>query len=93
MNYDEVKQSIEKAHQMINDLCHQRRSWVMSIPARPDYDPDLVIGKALRDAEELIKQLERELDEARGLLEKGYNHSWNIDGEFKDYLQKVGRLK
>jgi hypothetical protein len=27
----------------------------MSIPARPDYDPDLVIGGALRYAESLIK--------------------------------------
>jgi hypothetical protein len=39
------------AHAMISDLCHRRREWVMSIPAREDYDPDLVIGGALRALE------------------------------------------
>lgn len=54
---ERAKQSIEKAHQMVSDLCHQKRKWVISIPARPDYDPDLVIGQALRDAETAIDEL------------------------------------
>jgi hypothetical protein len=29
----------------------------MSIPARPNHDPDLVIGVALRDARDLLKRL------------------------------------
>lgn len=35
------------AHQVINDLCQGRRKWGMSIPARPDHDPDIVISNAL----------------------------------------------
>ena len=49
----EVKAKYEAAYKMISALCTPRgceghRDWVMSIPARPDYDPDIVIGAALR---------------------------------------------
>lgn len=46
--------AIEKAHQMVSDLCARRREWIMSIPARPDHDPDLVIGEALRLARQAL---------------------------------------
>lgn len=50
---------IEKAQEMIAALCKPRgtvgaREWMMSIPARPDYDPDLVIADALRAAKAVI---------------------------------------
>ena len=35
------------ALRMISDLNEGRREWLMSIPARPKYDPDLVIADAL----------------------------------------------
>jgi len=49
----------QAAHDMICALCRPRgsqghRDWIMSIPAQPDYDPDLVIGQALRDYGELL---------------------------------------
>lgn len=45
---------IDRAHRMVSDLCTRKRDWMMSIPARPDYDPDFVIGDGLlagREAE------------------------------------------
>lgn len=53
-NLSAVLESIERAHKMVSDLCHRRREWIMSIPARPDYDPDIVIGTGLRDAQKAL---------------------------------------
>src|SRR5690606_31231705 len=44
----------EKACQMVADLCKpkthpEHRDWAMSVPARPDYDPALVIRDSLED--------------------------------------------
>lgn len=60
------------AMQMVQDLCEPRgtaraRQWVISIPARPDYDPDLVIADSLRDLPALAqcyKQMAELLREA-----------------------------
>lgn len=49
----------EKAHQMVVDLCQGRRDWMMSIPARRDYDPDLVIDASLQDVPALLSELDR----------------------------------
>lgn len=32
-----------RAREMVGDLCSGKQRWVMSIPARPEHDPDLVI--------------------------------------------------
>ena len=61
---DEIKARYDAAHQMISDLCKPRRSegareWIMSIPARPDYDPDLVISDSLKDIPVLQTKLDR----------------------------------
>jgi hypothetical protein len=42
---------------MVSALCDGKRDWIMSIPARPDHDPDLVIGEALRVADDLYDAL------------------------------------
>ena len=52
-----VRQRCEAAMQMVSDLCDGKRNWMMSIPARPDYDPDLVIAAALADIPKLLKVL------------------------------------
>lgn len=41
---------LEKAHTVVVELCQQKRQWIMSIPARPNDDPDLIIGEAIRSA-------------------------------------------
>lgn len=51
---DAIEARRQIAHEMINALCNRRREWIMSIPARPDHDPDLVIGASLRDNIRLI---------------------------------------
>lgn len=61
--YDEETHTIEvqgdlPTVQMIDDLCHGRRKWMMSIPAQPDYDPDLVIAVALQKARNYIQRQE-----------------------------------
>lgn len=53
-----------KAVQMVGDLCEPRfakahRSWTMSIPARPDYDPDIVIADSLKDLPEALNEIAR----------------------------------
>lgn len=55
----EIWARYESALAMINALCRPRgseghRDWLMSIPARPDYDPDLVIASGLRAVPTLI---------------------------------------
>ena len=40
--------AIRMAQSMVSMLCHRSRRWVMSIPAQPNQDPDLVIGRGLR---------------------------------------------
>ena len=52
-------EAIEKALVMVHALCQpkgsrEHRDWIMSIPARPNHDPDLVISKALYQARRVI---------------------------------------
>lgn len=49
-----VLESIARAHQMVSDLCNRRREWIMSIPVRLDYDPDVVIATGLQAAKEAL---------------------------------------
>lgn len=76
-----IKQHLEAAHQMVSDLCHRKREWIMSIPARPDYDPDLIIGQALRDADRLLECLTESnslLRSALSIAERdGLETNWN----------------
>lgn len=54
MRLDEIRERRDRAQKMVSDLCHGRKSWVMSIPPRRGIDPDLVIGDALRDTKVLL---------------------------------------
>lgn len=65
MATSETLEKIERAEKVVSDLCYGRREWIINIPARPDEDPDLVIGGALQDAAAEIARLTRELEEAR----------------------------
>ena len=71
INLKEIEEREQKATEMISSLCKPRgmegtREWIMSIPARPDYDPDLIIGRSLTD----ILALTNALREACELLEE-----------------------
>ena len=44
---DALEAAHKAAKQVVRDLCEGKRRWTMSVPARPDDDPDLVISAAL----------------------------------------------
>ena len=56
----ETLMAIETALDVINELCQGKRRWVMSIPARPDDDPDLIISRALLSARTALSEPEEE---------------------------------
>lgn len=55
---DGWREKVNAAHDMVSALCKRKREWIMSVPAREDYDPDLVITDGLMAAERRIKELE-----------------------------------
>jgi len=62
---EDWKEKVDAAYDMVHALCQPRgsagsREWIMSIPARPDYDPDLVITSGLRAAAKEIDRLAAE---------------------------------
>lgn len=82
LDLDAIEARREAAHEMINDLCQRRRDWVMSIPARPNHDPDLVIGASLRDGIRLVAEVRRlteQRDNARQQVIALYD--WRLRGE------------
>jgi hypothetical protein len=68
-----IEDRIERALQMVHALCRPRgskdgREWIMSIPARPDYDPDLVISDGLmagRSAASELAQAQADVEALR----------------------------
>jgi hypothetical protein len=62
---EDVQAKVEAAWAMIRALCHGDRKWIMSIPARRDHDPDLVISDALAALLAENARLEAALAEAR----------------------------
>lgn len=49
--------ALDKADTKLNALCQGTEKWRMSVPARLDDDPDLVIGRALSLARQLIERV------------------------------------
>lgn len=70
-------EKIKKAQETISALCDGRIRWTMSVPARPDSDPDLVISDALQAAKEAltasadsVQERERLEEALSGVLER-----------------------
>jgi hypothetical protein len=62
LDLDAIEARIKAADEMVAALNRPRytagaREWLMSIPARPDHDPDLVIAAALGDAYKMLAAL------------------------------------
>lgn len=57
VDVDAIRARCEAAQQIVRDLCEGRRRWTMSVPARPDDDPDLVIGGVLHRVPALLDAL------------------------------------
>lgn len=60
-----------KARKMITALNNGEREWRMSIPARPDVDPDVVIGASIADIPQLVAYI-HELEQALEPFADGY---------------------
>lgn len=56
LSREEVIRKIGDAVKLVGELCSGGRKWTMSVPARPDYDPDLIIGGALDAALRALSQ-------------------------------------
>lgn len=70
---EEIKARQEKAWEMVFDLCASRREWIMSVPVRPDDDPNCVISSSLDDITELIervKELEAQISHVDEVLSR-----------------------
>lgn len=84
----EKMERIKRAWDMVLALCKPRgsdgsREWMMSIPARRDYDPDLVIGDGLEAGEEaltIIAELQADVERLRKSLKdctlSGHGTHW-----------------
>lgn len=71
-----AQEHLNAAQDMLHALCNGERRWVMSIPARPDYDPDIIFGKALTSLSALIavnERLEAEAKELRAQVELSHH--------------------
>ena len=105
---DDAAALIRRAHDMVRDLCKRRdepgaREWQMSIPARPDHDPDLVIGAALDAADDLASEVgrlrdalatvTRERDEARADMadvQARYARAWEALCSIGEAIEVAG---
>jgi hypothetical protein len=54
---DEAQAIIVRAEETIEALCTSERRWSMSIPARPDHDPDLIFDALVGLAKEQLTAL------------------------------------
>ena len=55
----EALEKIAKAEAKISSLCSGDEEWIMSIPARPEHDPDLVISSALHSAKAALTAIQK----------------------------------
>jgi hypothetical protein len=56
------------AIQMIRDLCEGRRSWILSVPVRVDYDPDVVLVSSLNDVPALLHNVTQLEDKIESII-------------------------
>lgn len=54
----DAHEKIERARQMVYDLCSGKERWVMRVPAQPDRDSDLIIMAGLDAVETILSQIE-----------------------------------
>lgn len=78
----DLAERIERARNMVSMLCKRERDWIMSIPARPNEDPDLVIADGLRAGMDALEELSRlKAGEGEG-WEKGYREGARSAAEY-----------
>jgi hypothetical protein len=54
LDLDAIEKRLARAHEKLSALCHGTERFTMRVPADENFDHDLIIGAALRDAEKLL---------------------------------------
>ena len=65
-----AESALNDADDMVEGLCQGEREWIMSIPARPHHDPDLVIGAGISAGERAVAEVKRLQRETATLTER-----------------------
>lgn len=89
----EIEARKEAANRMVSALCQREREWILSVPARPDYDPDIVISSSLCDIPALldhIREQETQIAELREAIQRMAD--WDEGGEIRETFPDVFRL-
>jgi len=74
MSETKIAERVDTALNLINDLCQGRRTWTMSVPARRDYDPDLVLSDTVMALQTELSHAEAQVRELREALDIISNH-------------------
>lgn len=92
----ELLAKIDAALKIVGELCEGSRSWTMSVPARPDSDPDLVIAGALQACKayfqpqgEPVKDIWRIADKIIDAYKEHYDFSPGGSGHMHDCISTV----
>lgn len=83
-----ARRAIDTAHQMVAALCEGAREWVMSIPARPDHDPDLIIADGLEAGKKALSEIDR-LRKEREDLVAAVNEHFRMRNEYRDRASRA----
>jgi hypothetical protein len=54
LDLDAIEKRLARAHEKLSALCRGTERFTMRVPADENYDHDLIIGAALRDADKLL---------------------------------------
>lgn len=91
---------IERLKAAHKELCdgvdrqwHGGAALKMSIPARPDHDSDLLIGAAIREAEVMLADLQRRLDESLSVSDSWRDGAMAARSERDSLKQRVKKLE
>ena len=82
---EDARQKFDKAWRVIASLSDGTQDWTMSVPARPDSDPDLVISDALRCARALVSERDALRTENESLL-RGLRGKHTLTGATYEHL-------
>jgi hypothetical protein len=81
---ESLKKKLAAAEAMVTALAKGERDWILSIPARPGYDPDLVISAALNAAQALLDEMPKRAEIPEAILRQADGILADPEGYSKD---------
>lgn len=86
---DAIREDLNQASSTLTRLCNGQERWRMSIPAQPDGDPDLILARGLKAADDAVAEVDR-----RRAHCDGREAALKISGQhIEEYRAEVGRLR